>query len=269
MKARTPIVAVAVVALGLAAWLGWRQFTAVEAPVAPAPVATPAPEPVPVPEPAPPAIQHPLEASGEPPPEPAGLAASVEALVGTDKAARFLLLDDLAHRIVATVDNLGRSHAAPALWPVVPSPGRFIVDTHEGVTSISTRNAERYGALVAFAESIDIDRAVALYQRLYPLLQASYRELGYPKAYFNDRVVEVVDLLLATPEPATPPQVQLTEVKGPVSSTRPWVHYTFTDPTLEDLSSGQRILLRVGPDHEKRLKQVLRNLRTRIARTPQ
>ena len=60
-------------------------------------------------------------------------------------------------------------------------------------------------------------------------------------------MVEVIDHLLATPEPAPgAPLVQLTEVKGSVPSTQPWLRYEFADPQLQSLSSGQRILLARG-----------------------
>jgi hypothetical protein len=75
----------------------------------------------------------------------------------------------------------------------------------------------------------------------------------------------VIDLLLATPEPEGPVAVELTEVKGPDAPTRPWLLYEFTDPSLRHLSSGQKILLRVGVAHERRLKAKLVELRGHIA----
>ena len=41
--------------------------------------------------------------------------------------------------------------------------------------------------------------------------------------------------------------------------------YRFSDPALEGLSSGQKILLRVGRDNEKRLKLKLAEIRKLIA----
>ncbi|MCA8886134.1 MAG: DUF3014 domain-containing protein, partial [Hyphomonadaceae bacterium] len=73
-------------------------------------------------------------------------------------------------------------------------------------------NAARYGALVRWIESVDMERAVALYARLYPLFQQAYEELGYPGRYFNDRLVAVIDHLLQAPEPASPVAVKLTAV---------------------------------------------------------
>jgi hypothetical protein len=111
---------------------------------------------------------------------------------------------------------------------------------------------------------VDAESAVRLYQRMYPVLEAAWRQLGMGDRYLNDRVVAVVDQLLATPETAWPPRVQLTEVKGPIPSTRPWVRYEFVDPQLEALSAGQKVLVRVGPEHARRLKQKLGALRQHL-----
>lgn len=58
----------------------------------------------------------------------------------------------------------------------------------------------------------------------------------------------------------------MTEVKGPIPSPRPWVRYEFVDPRLEGLADGQKILLRIGPEHATRLKAWLRALREALTR---
>jgi hypothetical protein len=129
-------------------------------------------------------------------------------------------------------------------------------------------NPQRYRAFVAAVEKVDTAQAVALYRRFYPSFQAAYEELGYPGRHFNDRLVDVIDHLLQTPEPAKPPTLRLTEVKGPIASARPWVRYEFEDPALEALSSGQKMLLRMAPDARQRLKGKLAELRRAVAATP-
>jgi len=57
----------------------------------------------------------------------------------------------------------------------------------------------------------------------------------------------------------------LPDIRGPLKPTRPWVLYRFSDPALEGLSSGQKILLRVGRENEKRLKSKLVEIRKQIA----
>jgi hypothetical protein len=234
-------------------------------PVAAAPPALPASEPASDP-------QNPVETLAPPEaalPALAGsddhVARALGELLGASDMAAFLQMDGLVRRVVATVDNLGREHAPARLWPVNPTPERFAVVGSGPVQTIGLDNAARYGALVRWIESVDMERAVALYARLYPLFQQAYEELGYPGRYFNDRLVAVIDHLLQAPEPASPVAVKLTEVKGDVPSTRPWVRYEFADPQLQSLSSGQKIMVRVGLENERRLKARLKALRTLVA----
>ena len=189
---------------------------------------------------------------------------AVIALLGREQVLSFLDMSDFPRRFVATVDNLARGHAASRLWPVVPSPARFLVVEKDGASYIAGGNAERYNAFVRFATAIDSASAVALYVRMYPLLQKAYEDLGYPGKYFNNRLVEVIDQLLQTPEPEAPIQVTLTRVKGPIAEKRPWLRYEYADPAMEERPAGQKILLRMGLRNTRALKAKLRDLRQRI-----
>jgi hypothetical protein len=98
---------------------------------------------------------------------------------------------------------------------------------------------------------------VAVYARFYPLLQEQYEKLGYPGRYFNDRVVEVIDHLLTTPE-----------VPEPLHLVQPEVLYEFADPKLETLSAGQKIFLRIGKANRDKLKSKLTELRQALVAMP-
>jgi hypothetical protein len=129
---------------------------------------------------------------------------------------------------------------------------------------VAPGNDARYAPFVAFVGSVDASKAVDLYRRMYPTLEASYRELGFVKQPLNAGVLEVVDLLLATPEPAQPPKVVLTEVKGPIAAPRPWTRYEYQDPKFERLAAGQKMLLRVGADNRNVLKAKLQQVRQQL-----
>ena len=186
------------------------------------------------------------------------------ALFGSEAVLRFLATTDFPRRAVATLDSLGREHAPVAAWPVLPAPGRFVVNDAGGSQFISDRNSQRYEPFVAFVAAVDAAKAVDLYRRMYPLLSQSYRELGFGGQSLNDRVFEVIDLLLATPDPSTRLEVSLTQVKGPIPSANPWTRYEYADGNLQRLASGQKILLRVGPENRKQLKAKLRELRAQL-----
>jgi hypothetical protein len=262
-------VAVLVLALAAGGVYWWRQRGAASAVVAtpPPPVVTaPLPAPAPAPAPSEPVIRHPIAgADAASAPSPTLDRAALVDLLGSKAANAFIQFDGFVPRIVATVDNLARPHAAPRLWPVHPAAGRFTIERSGETEQIATANAARYTPFVLFAEGIDSRRAVALYRRHYALFQQAWGDLGYPRSYFNDRLVEVIDHLLATPAPAAPVKVRLTEVKGPEPITQPWLRYEYVDPTLEGLSSGQKMLIRMGPENARRLKAKLMELRRLVA----
>jgi len=167
-----------------------------------------------------------------------------------------LVAESLIEKFVTTMDNLPRGHISQRIRPIGPISGRFEVDILDGNQGylLSERNYSRYDALVGLGANADPDELFDTYQRFYPLFQEAFVRLGYPKGYLNDRVVEVIDHLLDTPT-----------VEGPIRLVRPHVLYTFSDPALEALSSGQKMLLRIGDDHAARVKQTLRRFRTLIA----
>jgi len=133
------------------------------------------------------------------------------------------------------------------------------------VQTIAASNAARYNGIVLLAQSVDASKAAALYARLYPLFQQAYEELGYPGRYFNDRLVAVIDHLLQAPESSGPVQVRLVEVKGDVPSQQPWVRYEYADPQMEAMSAGQKIMVRMGLENERKVKASLRAFRQQIA----
>ncbi len=210
-----------------------------------------------------PAIKHSIEARADN----QQLAAPLDAegalteLFGRKTVLSVFQTQDFARRFVATIDNLGRTHASVAMWPVNPTAGRLVVEKKNGAEVIGADNGLRYTAFVLLVEAVDLRKAVATYGRLYPQLQQAYEDLGFPKRYFNDRLVEVIDLLLATPDLDQPLKVRLPQINGPLQPERPWVLYEFDEPALQSLAAGQKILLRLGPVNERRLKGKLIEIR--------
>ena len=268
---------IVIVLLAIAAgFLGWRWYQQqqplpVEPPVAAAPNDGIAPAPPPsLPES--PEPQNPLDAIALPASGLPKLADSdsrvMKALVdlmGSKNVADFLQFEGIVRRTVATVDNLAREQAPASTWPVQPTRQRVTTAGKGEAQTIAPANAARYTPLVQMAESINPAKAAKTYAQLYPLFQKSYEELGFPGRYFNDRLIAVIDHLLQAPEPAGAVQVRLVQVKGNVSSQRPWVRYEYADPQLESLSSGQKIMVRMGLENERRMKASLRGFREQIA----
>lgn len=162
----------------------------------------------------------------------------------------------LIQRIVATIDSLPRRKLADNAIPVRGPQGAFMTRLDDDRRTIDARNYARYTPYANIAQAIDAKKLVAWYARFYPLFQEAYRDLGYPHGYFNDRLVAVIDNLLATPD-ATPP----------VALAQPNVLYEYADPSLESLSAGQKLLIRSGPDNTAIIKAKLREIRASLTGT--
>ncbi len=185
-------------------------------------------------------------------------------LLGSEAARSFLKPLDLARRFVVTVNALAREHAAPRRWPLrSPAPSLVVVQRRDGLY-LADANASRYAPFVRLINSLDVTAAVAVYELLYPLFEQAYAELGYSGRHFNERLLEVIDVLLDTPEP--PEAIKLVVLKSPARrhSGRPAAQYGFADPALELRPSGQKILLRMGADNASFVKAKLAELRVAL-----
>lgn len=257
------IPALLAVAAAVALWFYWAASNRPEGPAETAPAESDAPADGVTPE----GPLHPL-------PEPQDLGddrPALRPLPPLDRSDEYFKLElvdlfgePLAHalaesrlieRLVASVDNLPREHVAQRIRPITGADGQFMAEQLEtaGEYRLDPENYGRYDALVRMLADANVSAAADLYKRFYPLLQTAYVNLGYPDGYFNDRAVEVIDHLLATPDVTEPPKLE-----------RPHVLYEYADPELEELSSGQKLLIRIGPGHRQTVKDKLREMRRLI-----
>jgi len=257
-----PLVMIAAVAL--AGFFVWRGFHAPDQqPVvqAPQPAVSPSESPpaatgpkYPIEAVAPAAEQPALPAVGE---SDATLHDVLAGLFAGAPLDRIFYVEQIVPRFVATIDNLPRQTVAQSRLSVRPVGGGVETTKSEGRILLRADNAARYSQYVNLMEHADTQKLVQAYTRFYPLFQKAYEDLGYPNGYFNDRLVEVIDHLLATPD-----------VPAPIALAQPKVLYEYADPALEQRSAGQKILMRMGSVNEARVKAKLRDIRRAITNQP-
>ena len=257
MRKMAPWIVMSLVVAGFAAWYLYQRPApdahpsvrtlpevreAPSQPRAEFPVVVDTPADVAPPEPLPPLAQ-----SDE------AVAQALAEFIGAERLGSVIILEQIINRVVATVDSLDSRQVAPLVWPVRPAEGEFQVQG-EASLEIHPDNSTRYEPYVGLVAATDVNRAAAFYRRHYPLFQEAYEQLGYEDRYFNDRLVSVIDHLLDTP--GTPDDLELVESESV---------YLFADQRMEDLSAGQKMLLRVGKDQRSELEQKLRSLRALLA----
>ena len=243
------IAAVVVIGGGALYYFKFMKSKPVEAapPVAQAP-ATPQAAPEPEHHPVPPSADtKPLPALNE---SDGPLAEELGGVFGKKPIEQFLVPEQLVRHIVVTVDNLPRTKVAVEQRPVKATTGETVTVANGDTVTLSADNYARYAPLIKLVQNTSTQQLGALYLRYYPLFQQSYEDLGYPGMYFNDRLVQVIDHLLQTPD-----------LRGPIELKQGKVFYEYADPALESRSAGQKLLLRMGPDNAAVIKKKLRELK--------
>jgi len=174
-------------------------------------------------------------------------------LFGQQAVLQHLVPERIVRNIVVTIDNVPRQQMALNQRPIKPTPGVLVTAGAEDTLVLAPENYARYEAFVTVARSVDAKTLVALYRGLQPLFQQAYEELGHPNASFNDRLVEVIEHLLTTPN-----------VPGEIRLVQPSVYYKFADERLEKLSAGQKLLIRMGPTNAAAIKAKLRDIQAEL-----
>lgn len=188
---------------------------------------------------------------------------AARALLGDSAVRNWFVTEALIPRFVATVNALTGDEVPGNILPVYGPDGAFNV-TEDGLSqelnpetglpepryALNPANFDRYAAQVSAFEQMDTASLVAQYDLYYPLLQQSYAELGNADAEFNERLIEVIDHLLAAPEP-----------ERVVSLVKPEAYYEFESAELEALSAGHKVFIRMGPSNASRVKAKLAEIR--------
>ncbi len=214
-----------------------------QAPVEPAEEAATEHHPIPSSE----AAEKPLPKLSE---SDADIAEALAGVVGKKAVEQLLVPEMVIRHVVVTVDNLPRNKVAEQMRPMKPIGGQAVTTTSGDTIMLAPENSARYAPFMALVQGTDTKQLGALYIRYYPLFQQAYEDLGYPGQYFNDRLVEVIDHLLQTPD-----------LRGPIELKQGHVFYEYADPALESRSAGQKLLLRMGSENAAAIKKKLRELR--------
>ena len=203
-------------------------------------VVYPEPEPVPVTPP------EPLPALNESDPDVKQVLADI---AGADPLTQYLVTDQVISRVVASIDSLTSRQVPVHINPIRPAENKFLVDEEGENLVLSAQNFDRYDGHVELLKNMDSGLLVTFYRRYYPLFQQAWEENG-GLGLFNDRLSEVIDNLLETPD-----------IPGPVYLTKYEAVYLFEDPELEAMTAGQKVLARMGSANASIVKEKLMEVR--------
>jgi hypothetical protein len=275
---QTIITTIAVLILGVVAWLMFRDDSAppetdsAEQTAAQTPAPTPQAPPEPPPAPDIPDRVAPLPAEtvseaseADAPEEPAPAAEEPEApaedpltLANSDERLRDLLGDvapaglpttllensNLIERGSAAIDAMRRGLVPDRLLNLPRPEGTFAVRKQGDQVFVDPQGYRRYDQMVSQLVATPIEPLVEAFSRFRPLLEEAYGALGYAPDRMDNALIGALDEILRTPD-----------VEGPLALERHEAVWIYQREDLESLSLLQKQLLRTGPENVTRIKE--------------
>lgn len=157
----------------------------------------------------------------------------------------------LVRNFTVVVENISHGVNPSRHLRVLRPPGQFRVMTRGAAVVIDPRNYDRFTPIADAAASIDADGAGRLYRSFKPLLQAAYDELGNQES-IDRAVTRAIDGLSQVP--STDDDIRLEQAGEGIG-------YQYADARLEALNGAQKQLLRMGPRNIRVIQQQLRAFR--------
>lgn len=204
-----------------------------------------------------------LESAAAPEPEPKIALERQQQLLREDLAVRLgpgqleMVVDErLIQRLVTTVNSLDGAPVPLRFRPLAHVPDLPRLDRDGDESRLPESPDPRYLPYRAMFDRLDAVEMAELFDRYEPALEKAWQALGeHPGQTFRQRAVEVLEHLSEFELPASRPAVH-----------QPRVLYEYIDPSLEQLSWGRKILVRIGPAHAPAVQRQLAALAERLAR---
>lgn len=160
---------------------------------------------------------------------------------------KWLATDDLVGGIATAIDKLAQGQSpARDLGPLRPTQG-FATTRRDGVVTAAPSGYARYAPVVDAVAAVDPARLAAAFTTLRPRLIEAYVAQGHPEGSFDDAVRRAIDTVASTPD--VPAGAALVPGVGGL---------VYANPSLERLPAAQKHLLRMGPDHARRVRAAAR-----------
>jgi len=164
--------------------------------------------------------------------------------------AAWLITDNLIERFVATVTAIAAGAAPAEHLDFLEHEVAFAVRDSANATWIDPASYRRWDPLTATFASLDTGGSIRLYERIYPLLEEAYGELGFTADTFHAVLLRAIDRWLEVPVPESPVRV--------VPDGGLW---DYADPELQERRAADHQLLRMGPANVRRVQGKLAEFR--------
>lgn len=166
---------------------------------------------------------------------------------------RLLVNDSLIQKFVINVNSLADQKLANKNNLVVAPNETFQTYQQADRIWIDKASFSRYTPYVEALETLETEELLSVYDTYKDSIVEKFAEISRPGANFDKTLLTAINELLDTPQ-----------VPMPIEVFSDSVMYKFKDQRLESLSDPQKQLLRTGPENMRRIKEILRDLKSEL-----
>lgn len=265
----------------LAVGVGYLMFSGEEetTQVKPEPIAIEAPKPTYTPPPQvekpKPPVQQPMVKAPEPmeipEPEPAKppkpelpslsqsdtvVKADLSSVYSGTDASPLFVNQDLIRKFVVFVDNAAKGDLMQKHAPVnAPSEPIKVVAGNDNTYTLDASSFKRYDPYVSLLSMVSTETLLDNLKKYQPLMDDAYKEIGYSNQVFVDKLIDAIDVALATPV-----------IEKEIKLIAPSAMYKYADPQLEALPEIQKLLIRMGPKNQMKVQARLEQIRAELVK---
>jgi hypothetical protein len=179
------------------------------------------------------------------------------ALETGESLMRVLASEDLIRKFVVFTDNVAGGNLPQLEYPVQRMTEEMVVSSLDNKLYVmEPASYARFDEIIDTIVAVDVDQGLSLFLMMGPLFQTAFAELGYGDRSFDTVLLEAIDSVL-----------NARTVEGPLQLVKPSVMYLYAEQEIEDMSSVEKQLIRIGPDNTRKLKAKLTEYRARLMAT--
>ena len=167
---------------------------------------------------------------------------------------KWLATDDLVGALATAIDRLAAGQSPARDLAVLRPTQGFAVTRAGGVTRLDPGTTTRYAPLVAAVTTVNPATLAAAFSTLRPRLADAWMAQGHPDGGFDEALRKAIDVVATTPD--VPADAALVPGVG---------GYAYADPAFERLPAAQKHLIRMGPDHVRRVRDAARQFGAALA----
>ncbi|MBL6735293.1 MAG: DUF3014 domain-containing protein [Shewanellaceae bacterium] len=161
----------------------------------------------------------------------------------------YLHSENMVRKFVSFVNEISEGQFSSNLSPARPSSDTFRVQQVGNFLFIDPNTYRRYDLYAEAIENINKLKLIQAYQKMSPLFEAAFLELGYEQNSFEKKLKGAIAEILRAPIIQAPVEVKLM-TEG----------YQFTNPELESLPPIQKLMIRMGPKNTLKIQKNLKEI---------